>query len=56
MPTALPAALLTASMVLQEQKYKEGCSLIEVASLHIMPARPQESEALAVQHRIAVQC
>ncbi|CAL5225808.1 g8585 [Coccomyxa viridis] len=39
-----------------DQKYKEGCSLIEVASLHIMPARPQEPEAPAVQHRVAVQC
>ena len=48
--------ILTGSALLQEQKYKEGCSLIEVASLHIMPARPQEPEAAAVQHRIAVQC
>ena len=52
----LPAAALSDGMLLQDQKYKEGCSLIEVASLHIMPARPQDPEAPAVQHRIAVQC
>ena len=53
---AMPAAILTVSMLLQDQKYKEGCSLIQVASLHIVQASPQEPEAAAAQHRIAVQC
>jgi len=41
---------------MQEQKYKEGCSLIEVASLSVAKARPQEFEADTMQHRIAIQC
>ena len=42
----------------QDQKYKEGCCLIEVAALRIAPARPQECDvtATAAAHRIAVQC
>ena len=46
------------ALLLQEQKYKEGCSLIQVAALRIVQASPQEPEPepAAVQHRIAVQC
>ena len=40
----------------QDQKYKEGCSLIEIALLHIAQARPQEGDQPPSQHRVAVQC
>jgi hypothetical protein len=42
----------------QDQKYKEGCCLIEVAALRVAPAQPQECEVTtaAGAHRIAVQC
>ncbi len=42
----------------KDQKYKEGCCLIEVAALHVAPARLQECDvtAMAAAHRIAVQC
>lgn len=44
------------NLPMQDQKYKEGCSLVEIASLHVVPARPQELDGPATQHRIAVQC
>ncbi|CAK0748600.1 hypothetical protein CVIRNUC_001845 [Coccomyxa viridis] len=39
-----------------DQKYKEGCSLIEIALLHIAQARPQDGDQPPAQPRVAVQC
>ena len=43
-------------VLVQDQKYKEGCSLIEIALLHIAQARPQDGDQPPAQPQVAVQC